>query len=100
MHIKRMSLRRCDASRILATVLEQQQTVIQQLIDWSLGNDAEDAAHEESVLSIHNHAQPCATIETVGIQRIVIMPSRSASVELETGRGSGDRRGSLSPKRP
>jgi hypothetical protein len=35
----------------LATVLEKQQAVIQHLINRGLGNDAEDAAHEESAQS-------------------------------------------------
>jgi hypothetical protein len=34
-----------DASRVLATVLQQQQSVIDQLVDWRLGRDAYDAAH-------------------------------------------------------
>jgi hypothetical protein len=44
-HVEVIAVRRRNASRVLPAVLQQQQAVINQLVDGSLGNYAYDAAH-------------------------------------------------------
>src|SRR5581483_3978873 len=44
-HVERVVLARDDAGGILATVLQEEQPVVEQLVDLRTGDDAEDPAH-------------------------------------------------------
>src|SRR3569623_315242 len=45
MHCERMSIAGCDARRILSSMLQQQQRIVDLLIDGTMGNYADYATH-------------------------------------------------------
>ena len=46
MHVKTAAFCGCDPCRILSPVLQDLQTIIEQLIDGTLRNDPENATHD------------------------------------------------------
>ena len=44
-HMERAAVSSYDTRSILATMLQHCQSVIEQLIDWALGDDADNATH-------------------------------------------------------